>query len=178
MNERTAWLLAGLAAAIAGYVWYLSGSDDSLDNEGVSSELDALAGGIVNTIRGIRNNNPTNMVDSGIKWDGMTGVDANGFCVFGKMADGITAAKKNLRSYWRLHGINTVDGIVRRWSATDQDAYVSQVASYLGVDPQESLDMEDDSVRTNLVRGMSRQEDGAAGELLVDLQIQSLVGNV
>ena len=164
------WLLAGATAAAAAY-FYASSGTGSISIGGVVDK-------IASAIRGIRNNNPTNMVDSGIDWDGMTGTDANGFCVFATMADGITAAKKNLRSYWRLHGINTVDGIVRRWSATDQDAYVSQVSAFLGVDPQDSLDMEDDSVRTTLVRGMSRQEDGAAGELLVDYQIQALVGNV
>ena len=170
MQTRTWWLLGGLATAVG--LWAYSRTRSG------QSALPDVVGAVVNTIRGIRNNNPTNMVDSGIQWDGMTGVDANGFCVFATLADGITAAKKNLRSYWRLHGINTVDGICRRWSATDQDAYVSNVAAWLQVDPQDPLDMEDDGVRTNLVRAMSRQEDGAAGELLVDDTITSLVGNV
>lgn len=170
MNTR-AWIGFGALAGAIGLYFY-SRTDSGTDLVG------DVVDKITSTIRGIRNNNPTNMVDAGIPWDGMTGVDANGFCVFATLADGITAAKKNLRSYWRLHGINTVDAIVRRWSATDQDAYVASVAAYLGVDPQDSLDMEDDSVRTQLVRGMSRQEDGAVGELLVDNQIVALQGNV
>ena len=167
MNARTGTLLGILALAVGLWLWSRSGGT-----------LGGIVSQVVSTIRGIRNNNPTNMVDSGVQWDGMTGVDANGFCVFARMSDGITAAKKNLRSYWRLHGINTVDGIIRRWSATDQDAYVSDVAAWMQVDPQDPLDMEDDGVRTNLVRAMSRQEDGAAGELLVDNQIVALQGNV
>ena len=166
-----AWIGFGaLAAAVGLYVYSRTDSGTNV--------VGGLVDKITSTIRGIRNNNPTNMIDAGIPWDGMTGTDANGFCVFATLPDGITAAKKNLRSYWRLHGINTVDGICRRWSATDQDAYVANVSAYLGVDPQDSLDMEDDGVRTQLVRGMSRQEDGAVGELLVDNQIVALQGNV
>jgi hypothetical protein len=121
----------------------------------------------VSTIRGIRNNNPTNLEDAGIAWNGMTGVDSGGKLIFATMQDGLNAASKNLKNYAVLHGINTVDEAIRRWSATDQDAYVSNVAAFLGVDSQESIDLVDPNTRANMLRAIIRQEDGGAAALLI-----------
>lgn len=133
---------------------------------------------ITSTIRGIRNNNPTNMKDSGIQWQGMTGVDPDGFLIFDTMANGLRAPAINLRNYGRLDGITTVDGVARRWSKTDQDAYSANLAAFLGVDPHDSIDLEDKGTLTELVRGIIRQEDGGAAELLVDSQVATAVANV
>jgi len=161
----------GIAASAAG-LWVYSRSQSGTD----------VIGGIVDkvasTIRGIRNNNPTNLEDAGIQWQGMVGTDGP-YCVFDTMANGLRAAAINLKNYWRLHGINTIDGICRRWSATDQDAYVANVAGWVGVDPHDSLDMDDPAVRTVVLQAMTRQEEGLAGELLVDNQIaQAVAANV
>lgn len=133
---------------------------------------------IASTIRGIRNNNPTNMRNSGIHWQGMIGVDPEGFLIFDTMANGLRAPAINLRNYGRLDGITTVDGVARRWSKTDQDAYSANLAAFLGVDPQDGIDLEDKGILTQLVRGIIRQEDGGAAELLVDSQIAPAVANV
>lgn len=133
---------------------------------------------VASSIRGIRNNNPTNMMDSGIAWDGMTGVDADGFLIFKDMPSGLRAPAKNLRNYGRLDGITTVDGVARRWSKTDQDAYSANLAAWIGVDPHDSIDLEDYATLAALVRGIIRQEDGGAAELLVDGQIDSAVYSI
>ncbi|HXI52367.1 MAG TPA: structural protein [Candidatus Saccharimonadales bacterium] len=135
-------------------------------------------GKVISSIRGIRNNNPTNMVDSGIRWQGMIGVDPEGFLIFDTMANGLRAPAINLRNYGRLDGITTVDGVARRWSKTDQDAYSANLAAFLGVDPQDNIDLEDKGTLTELVRGIIRQEDGGAAELLVDGQVAAAVANV
>jgi len=140
--------------------------------------IGGLVGKVISSIRGIRNNNPTNMKDSGIQWQGMTGVDPDGFLIFDTMANGLRAPAINLRNYGRLDGITTVDGVARRWSKTDQDAYSANLAAFLGVDPQDSIDLEDRGTLTELVRGIIRQEDGGAAELLVDSQVASAVANV
>ena len=132
---------------------------------------------VASTVRGIRNNNPTNLEDAGIAWQGLIGTDGP-YCKFDTMANGIRAAAINLRNYWRLHGLNTVDAIVRRWSSTDQDAYVANMSAWLGVDSQEALDMEDAGVRAHLLQAMTRQEEGAVAELLVDDQITQVVASV
>jgi hypothetical protein len=165
------YILAGMLLTALGLYFYSrtqSGSD----------AVGSVVQKITSTIRGIRNNNPTNMMDSGIHWQGMTGVDPDGFLIFATLADGLRAPTINLRNYGRLDGITTVDGVARRWSKTDQDAYSANLAAFLGVDPQDNIDLEDKGILTQLVRGIVRQEDGGAAELLVDSQIASAVANV
>jgi len=174
MRTRIYWLLGGLCAAGALAWWYARSR-----SSGASTDVvDRLVSTVTSTIRGIRNNNPTNMVDAGIDWQGRIGADDAGFLVFDTMTNGIRAAAINARNYSRLHGIDTVDGIVRRWSKTDQDAYSANVSAWLGVDPHDSIDLEDPDTLTRLLQGLARQEDGAVGELLVDSQIASVVANV
>jgi len=170
VNTRT-WTLLGIAAATAGVLVY------SLTSPG-SIAVGGLVDKVASTIRGIRNNNPTNMMDSGIQWDGMTGVDPDGFLIFASMAAGLRAPAKNLRNYGRLDGISTVDGVARRWSKTDQDAYSANLAAWIGVDPHDSIDLEDYATLAALVRGIIRQEDGGAAELLVDSQIDAAVYSI
>lgn len=170
VTRTTWWLLGGLAAAAG--LWAYSQTQSGSDAVG------GLVQKVTSTIRGIRNNNPTNMKDSGIAWQGKVGVDADGFLIFDTMANGLRAPAKNLRNYGRLDGITTVDQVARRWSQTDQDAYSANLSSYLGVDPQESIDLEDYATLAQLVRGIVRQEDGGAALLLVDSQIDSAVYSI
>jgi hypothetical protein len=170
MNART-YTLLGIAAAAAA-LWVYSRSSSG------STEIGGIVDQVTSTIRGIRNNNPTNMKDSGIAWNGMTGVDADGFLIFATMADGLQAPAKNLRNYGRLDGITTVDGVARRWSQTDQDAYSANLSAWIGVDPHDSINLEDYATLAALVRGIIRQEDGGAAELLVDGQIDSAVYSI
>jgi len=169
MRTQTLWLLGGLVVAAG--LWLLSRTQSGSDAVG------GIVDKIASSLRGIRNNNPTNLENAGIQWQGLVGTDGP-YCVFDTMENGIRAAAINLRNYWRLHGINTVDGIVRRWSSTDQDAYVSHVSTWLGVDPNDALDMEDASVRTQILQAMTRQEEGLPAELLIDSKIAAVVANV
>jgi hypothetical protein len=166
---NTWWILGGLAAV--GVLVY------SLTPSGATA-IGGVVDKIASSIRGIRNNNPTNMKDAGIRWDGMTGVDPDGFLRFASMADGLRAPAKNLRNYGRLDGVTTVDGVARRWSKTDQDAYSANLAAWIGVDPHDSIDLEDYATLAALVRGIIRQEDGGAAELLVDSQIDAAVYSI
>ena len=53
------------------------------------------------TTRGLRNRNPGNLRDAGIKWDGLTGADPQGFAIFRTDQHGIRALVKDLRKdYW------------------------------------------------------------------------------
>lgn len=169
--RRSEWILLTIAIAAAGALIY------SRTQSGASL-FGGLVGKVVSSIRGIRNNNPTNMVDSGIQWDGMTGVDPDGFLIFVDMPAGLRAPAKNLRNYGRLDGVTTVDGVARRWSKTDQDAYSANLAAWIGVDPHDSIDLEDYATLAALVRGIIRQEDGGAAELLVDSQIDAAVYSI
>jgi hypothetical protein len=170
MNART-YTLLGITAAALG-LWIYSRTSSG------SAAIGGIVDKVTSSIRGIRNNNPTNMMDSGIQWDGMTGVDKDGFLIFKDMPSGLRAPAKNLRNYGRLDGISTVDGVARRWSKTDQDAYSANLAAWIGVDPHDSISLEDYATLAALVRGIIRQEDGGAAELLVDGQIDSAVYSI
>jgi hypothetical protein len=169
-NARTYTLLGIAAGAAALWIYSLNSSGATV--------IGGIVDKVASSIRGIRNNNPTNMKDSGIHWKGMSGVDSDGFLIFGKMSDGLEAPAKNLRNYGRLDGISTVDGVARRWSQTDQDAYSANLSAWLGVDPHDSIDLEDKPTLANLLRGIIRQEDSAAAELVVDSQIDAAVNAI
>ena len=92
--------------------------------------------------RGIRNANPGNIVyDPNNDWLGQTGSDGT-FAVFSSPIYGIRAMCKALLNYVNKDGVApTVDSIIRRWSKTDQDAYVANVSSALGVSPNTVIDV-------------------------------------
>lgn len=130
--------------------------------------LNSATGGIVSTIRGIRNNNPGNIKISANQWQGKIALNTDGtFEQFDTMANGIRALAVLLKNYQSIYGLNTVDAIIRRWSTTDQDAYVANVAAALGVDPYDSIDATDYDTLNALVTAIITQEDGGAGELLI-----------
>lgn len=175
-HASTYWLLAGLAGATGLYfLWtYSQAFQDALSSASTSSDGTTSGGGIVETItqlpekivsitsdRGFRNNNPGNIIPKGVKYEGLTGVDAQGFGEFSSMTYGIRAIAVTLKTYSSRYGLNTVDGIIRRWSATDQDAYVANVSALLNVDPHESIDVSDPDTLQGLVSGIIRQENGA-----------------
>lgn len=108
--------------------------------------------------RGLRNCNPGNVRYDGTAWQGLLRADPDGFCVFDTPANGIRAIGRILRSKQARDGLNTVDAIVRSYSATDQAAYVANMAAALGVKPDDPI-----VVATNLpkmVEVIIQQENG------------------
>lgn len=106
--------------------------------------------------RGMRNNNPTNL-----KATGNEAHDAQGFAVFGNMAEGMQQARSQLQRYAR-RGINTIRGIISRWApAADGNKtaeYIAFVAKQLGKSPDAPLAPADYPA---LLAAMSRMESGA-----------------
>lgn len=86
--------------------------------------------------RGIRNNNALN-IKRGAPWNGLARLDQipeelkneKIFCIFVRPEFGIRAAVRTMRTYKVKHGINTVNGLIRRWSATDQESYIRTVVA-------------------------------------------------
>lgn len=110
--------------------------------------------------RGIRNNNPGNIVyGTFARRMGATGEDSGGFAVFPTAQQGINAIGANLRSYGHK-GFDTPFEIAHRWSTTDQDAYTKRLANLFGGNPNKQLDMNDPTVIASLSRGIITQENG------------------
>lgn len=86
--------------------------------------------------RGIRNNNPGNIREKrSSHWDGQSGTDGE-FAIFTAPVFGIRALARVLMTYEKKHGINTVDGVIRRWapdSENDTDSYIKHTAKALNV---------------------------------------------
>lgn len=110
--------------------------------------------------RGIRNNNPGNIVKSNVPWEGKVAGTDQTFETFISPEAGLRAIGSNLDAYQDKHGLDTVNGIVRRWSATDQDAYVAYVSKALEVGPNDKINVHDPLTRRTLVAAITRQENG------------------
>ena len=112
--------------------------------------------------RGIRNNNPGNIVRTSGAWEGeVAGQDAK-FKTFATPEQGIAAVGRNLLSY-EGKGLNTISGIINRWappSENNTSEYVSTVSKAMGVSPDAKLNMKDPAVLTSLTRAIIKHENG------------------
>lgn len=98
--------------------------------------------GRTDTPRGIRNNNAGNLRDYGEAWRGKVGTDAAGFVIFDTPENGIRAMARVIINYGRLHGINTIRGIIYRYAPpneNDTESYISHVSRALGISPDEAI---------------------------------------
>lgn len=115
-----------------------------------------------NAPRGIRNNNPGN-IQKGVGFAGEVEGNDPRFAIFETPEDGIRATARNLLTYQRQHGLDTVREIVNRWappSENDTGAYVQQVARALGVEAGERLDLSDPGTLERITTAIIRHENG------------------
>lgn len=106
--------------------------------------------------RGIRNNNPGN-IKVGDNWQGMASNDGT-FIIFADMSWGVRAIGTSLVNMIQK-GYDTIDTLIRQWSATDQDAYVANVSAATGIDPSTQLGTDSDTI-TSLIQAIVDQENG------------------
>jgi hypothetical protein len=117
--------------------------------------------------RGIRNNNPLNIIEAGIKWQGMASAQPDDrFVSFNRPEDGIRAAAKILQAYQESHGINTLRGVINRWAPpieNDTSAYVTSVSIRSDIEPDDVLNLSDYKTVYMMLRAMTWQENGKPG---------------
>lgn len=96
--------------------------------------------------RGIRNNNPGNIVAADNNpWQGQTGSDGR-FAVFSDPRYGIRALAKTLQTYRARYGLTTVAGIITRWAPPAENntrAYIASVCQDTGKGANEPLSLGD-----------------------------------
>lgn len=113
--------------------------------------------------RGIRNNNPGNVMRGSDTWQGEIQGNDPRYASFSTPEAGIRAMGKTLINYQDKHSINTIEGVVSRWApATENNtaAYVATVAKEMGVKPDAALDLHDAATLNKLTRAMIRVENG------------------
>ena len=127
--------------------------------------------------RGVRNNNPFNIMKGGKAWQGEVQGNDTRYATFATPEAGIRAGVKNLLTYQDKYGLNTVEGIVSRWApATENNtaAYVATVAKAAGVKPDAPLNLRDPAVLTAVTRAMIQVENGK--QPYTDAQIATGIG--
>lgn len=175
MQRTTFWLLGALAAAVGLYLYSRTQSGQS-----ALAYVSDVLGGFM-TPRGIRNHNPGNIERSSIAWQGaltLDQVNANAaahlepstwdatFVQFDTPASGVRAIGHVIRAK-AARGLTSVDAIIRDYSTTDQDAYVTNVAEAIGVDPAQEIDVS--VVLPTLAAAIIQQENGEQPYSLSDL---------
>lgn len=113
--------------------------------------------------RGERNNNPGNIRISAAAWLGkVPGGDA-AFETFVSPESGIRALAITLKTYQQKYGLRTVQQIVNRWappSENNTSAYVRAVASAVGVQANDPVDLNNPDVLRRLVAAIIAHENG------------------
>lgn len=115
--------------------------------------------------RGIRNNNPGNIDRTAEKWQGMSADQSSDprFVVFDAPEWGIRALARVLRNYGRKHGLRTIRSVINRWAPPVENntaAYVSQIAKKIGLDPDQTIDLEDAATLEALTVEIIQHENG------------------
>ena len=117
--------------------------------------------------KGFRNNNWLNIRISNNNWQGKIANNTDGqFEQFETPELGIRAATRNIRTYGQ-RGLQTVKDIISTWAPTSENntaSYIQNVASRMGVDPNQALDLNDTDTMVKLISAMTISENGRAGD--------------
>jgi hypothetical protein len=125
---------------------------------------------------GIRNNNPGN-IKVGDNWQGMTGNDGT-FIIFADMGWGVRALGTALVNMINK-GANTITLLITQWSATDQAAYIANVAAATTIDPNDQLGTDPDTIQS-LIQAIVAQENGQYAQYVTPADLaagMSLMGS-
>lgn len=113
--------------------------------------------------RGIRNNNPGNIRHDGIRWKGeIIGTDTS-FKTFESMAWGVRAIFHLIRNYRYLHGLDTIEKIIRRWAPENEnntEAYVDIVSQRSLIPKTSVVSATDRDTMIQIVAAMIFVENG------------------
>jgi len=122
---------------------------------------------------GLRNNNPGNLRDVGILWQGRVGAN-KGFTVFDSAENGIRAYGIDIRSKIN-RGLNTINKIIPVYappSENNTSSYITSVVRQTGFSADKKLEVNGDTL-FKLAKAMFNVENGtAANTYLSDRLIQ------
>lgn len=156
-NENYLQVLAALAFAAVGFLVLNRRKGSSAETTTTYTALDNS-----DLPLGYRNNNPLNIIKSSIKWQGEVENNTDGKREqFTTMLYGYRAAFVNLHTYFTKYGLNTIAGIISRWSPDNNtQAYIDYVSKRTGIDPDQQLSFGDKTTMCNLVYAMAEFENG------------------
>jgi hypothetical protein len=132
-------------------------------------------------IRSVRNNNPGNL-NKGQPWQGLMPAGylnpeqahEDRFAVFKSSEWGFRAMCVILRNYQTMHGISTVNDVIRRWAPPFENntaAYTQAVAREMGVGASDKLNLLDRETVRKLAKAIARHETGGWDGLWKDTDL-------
>ena len=81
--------------------------------------------------RGLRNNNPLNIIRSATKWQGMSETQTDKhFVQFKTLAYGYRAAFLLIRTYMRKYGLLSIEQIIRRWAPPSENNTAAAIHTF------------------------------------------------
>lgn len=130
--------------------------------------MDAYASalGLDDTPAPLRNNNPGALMPKGK------------LATFATPEAGWDALDSNLQDYGKK-GVNTLSGVISKWAPPNENntqAYISDASKWLGVDPNQPIDLTDPTVRRYVGMALARHENGA-GSIFKGQPAQSTPAN-
>jgi len=120
--------------------------------------------------RGIKNNNPLNIILTNIDWKGKISKEENSdqkFEQFQNIAYGYRAAGRNLDSYYRT-GKNTIRKLIDDWNEGPDDNYIAFVSNKLGIAPDTAINL--NSIKPKLIEAMALFENGTSAAPYIDIK--------
>lgn len=115
--------------------------------------------------RGIRNNNPLNIVRTNDKWQGLNSKQYDKrFCEFRDMAHGYRAAFIILKNYIKKHGWNTIEQIVSHWAPKNENdtaVYLFAVCQFMDEKKDYVMDFGKMADMLMLASAMTVMENGS-----------------
>lgn len=119
---------------------------------------------MVETPRGVRNNNPGNIRKSNDPWQGLAVIQADpDFFQFKEPAWGIRALARLLITYQDKYSCRTVADFIGRWappSENDSSAYIRDVCTTMGVLSYYAIDVHAYASCVAMVRAIIQHENG------------------
>ena len=117
-----------------------------------------------NLPRGLRNNNPLNIVRTADKWVGLKKKHTDyRFCEFTELCFGYRAAFIILKKYIEKHGWKTIEQIVRHWAPENENDtkwYIDTVAKFMDEKKDYEIDFSNMADMLMLVSAMTVVENG------------------
>lgn len=132
------------------------------------------AGGDASAPRGVRNNNPGNLIQSDVQWDGKTPSTDSRYESFATPEHGIRAMALNAQ-HIQGTGKQTLSQIIPVWapkSENDTAAYIADVAKQMNVDPNGNIDLQDPATLLSFTQAVIGHENGP-GDHYTPQQIQT-----
>ena len=144
---------------VAALAWIATRKSDAAD--GLIYEVGEKIG---MTTRGLRNNNPGNIERNNIAWNGMSSDQSadSRYVVFDAPEYGIRAMGRVLNTYYTIHTLQTVRGIIGRWSPPSEnqtESYINHVAQRLDISPDTPINWTIEN-RVKLVAAIIKHENG------------------